>query len=1311
MGCVSTVSRVDNDDETPDAEVSDVDIRAMAREMATAIIELVLHVADQVGATELEELTQSAPLRLITRHEPHGDVHEAVQIQVIVRPADDRRHSFEVRSRPADPGCEPRSWTVHATGRIVADSENAGNAAAGMATTLLPLPANAVSVSLDGLYPRLARDGYRYGPAFQGLRDLHRCGDDLYAHVVLPPVNVPGPDRFVIHPALLDAALHALRAVTERPERTLVPFAWAGVRAHHAPPADELWVRLRAVCDDVTALEVTDSTGRRVISVERVTWREISRQSLQASDQTGATLYHLDWAPLPAEVARGQACEPPDAATPTCAVLALNGEIPVGPGPNPFGGLPEGTPSYPDLDALHMAGSLPDVVLVHVCGHSVNDGPPPAEARELTAQVLELLQAWVADQRLARSRLVLVTHGAVRPGDGSPVVAPRPDVRARSGDVLDSPAAAAVWGMTRAAAIEHPGRLALVDLDRHPSSPAALSRALAGVVGAEPELAVRLGELLVPRLAQIGPRVCLQPPVDRRDWRVDVVDRGTLDGVGVVDAPAAERRLGPGEVRVAVRAAGVNFRDVVLALGMIGPEALGAGSGHPTMGLEGAGVVLETGPGVTRFRVGDRVLGLFPEAFGPLAVADHRTLAPVPDGWTYPQAASVPVVFLTAWYGLDRLAGLGAGERVLIHAAAGGVGMAAGQLARLLGAEVFATASPTKWEVLRGQGLPGERIASSRDLDFEQQFLDATRGAGMDVVLDCLAGDFVDASLRLLPRGGRFVELGKTDLREADQVAATHPGVAYHAFDLLRLDPELLQAMLGELMPLFASGALTPIPVTAWELPAAPQALRRLGQASTVGKVVLTLPPQPNPDGTVLITGGTGGLGLRLAHHLVTQHRVRRLLLVGRRGAAAEGVAAALSEMSALGAEVEVAACDVADRASVAQLLARVPADHPLTAVVHAAGVLDDGPLGSLTADRVASVLRVKADAAWNLHELTTELDLHDFVFFSSVVGLLGNVGQSGYAAANAFLDSLAGYRRSQGLPARSLAWGLWDGEGMGADLRVADRERLARNGILPMSAKQGLALYDAAAASGLSVAVPARLRSRATGDDAPPSPLLWSLGRQAAHDQGRSRQGAVHGSGPTIAGSPGEPKGTAIAASDAATSLHEKLSGLSTAQRRQVISDVVARVGAGVLHLPTEAVVAEQTFKEAGFDSLIGVEFRNRLAAGTSLRLPSTLVFDHPTPSAVVSFLEGELATSVDRGGVQPQPERLVAELDRLQSAVLAVGPDSGYDAVVGRLEELLRHLRGATSGTSTTSVADQLASASDDEIFALIDNDLGSF
>jgi type I polyketide synthase PikAII len=318
-------------------------------------------------------------------------------------------------------------------------------------------------------------------------------------------------------------------------------------------------------------------------------------------------------------------------------------------------------------------------------------------------------------------------------------------------------------------------------------------------------------------------------------------------------------------------------------------------------------------------------------------------------------------------FGLQQLGGLQRGERLLIHAAAGGTGMAAVQFARHLGAEVFATASPRKWPVLRAMGLDDAHIASSRDTSFADAFLQATDGAGMDVVLNSLAGRFVDASLRLLPRGGRFLEMGKTDIRDAEAVGRQHPGVAYRAFDLMEAGPDLIPAMLREVVALLEAGRLSPLPVEAYDLRHAPSAYRHMAQARHVGKLVLQPPRALGREGTVLVTGGLGEIGQPLCRHLVAVHGVRHVLLTSRRGMDSPGAAELVAALRDLGAAtVSIVACDAADRAALAAVIEAIPQERALTGVYHLAGVLDDGVVTALTPDRLATVLRPKVDGASN---------------------------------------------------------------------------------------------------------------------------------------------------------------------------------------------------------------------------------------------------------------------------------------------------------------------------------------------------------
>ncbi|WP_406100396.1 SDR family NAD(P)-dependent oxidoreductase [Streptomyces sp. NBC_01013] len=1177
---------------------------------ATAQLELALQAGRHAGVGAVDELTLEAPLFV--------PEHGGVRIQVSVEaPDEEGRRQLAVHARPDGPADdvlgEAPGWIRHATG-VLAPADSIASRARGGDRDAWP-PEGATALDTDGLYGELAALGYAYGPAFQNLTAGWRSGDTVYGEVSLPPELHAEAARFVLHPALLDSALHTLGLGDFLGEGIRLPFSWSGA-ALRATGATALRVTVSPGDGgrDTVRVAVADPTGAPVVSVETLTLRPVDPGQLPAATGPSAlgSLHALEWAEL------GEPAE-------------------------------DGTAAFEVLDAT---GPF--------------EGATPVAAGAAVEWLLGRLREHLTDEERPETRLVVLTARAVA---------------ARAGDPVEL-AAAPLWGLVRSAATENPGRITLVDLDGEQSSQDVLA---AAVATGEPQFALRDGRILVPRLrrTEAGPAPVV-PPEGVIGWRLETPG-GSPDDLRAAAHPAAEAPLSEGQVRIEVRAAGLNFRDVLTALGMVP-------AGSP-LGTEAAGTVVETGPGVDDLDVGDRVFGLVPGSVGPLAVADRRLIARIPHGWSYAEAAGVPAVFTTAYYGLVELAGLRRGERVLIHSGAGGVGMAAIQVARHLGAEVFATASPAKWGALRSLGIDAEHIASSRTTEFERQILDVTGRAGTapvpgaDVVLNSLTGEFIDASLRLLSRGGRFVEMGIADLRDPEEIAAVRPGVAYRPFELLDMDPDRVGEVLTRVLALFEQGELSPLSVTTWDVSRAPDAFRHFGQARQVGKVVLTLPARTAPEGTVLITGGTGTLGAALARHLVTTHGVRHLLLTGRRGPDAPGATGLSAELTELGATVRIVACDAADREELAGLLASVPSGLPLTGVVHAAGVLDDGVLASLTPDKVRAVLRPKVDAAWNLHELTRDLDLSLFVLFSSASGLLGGAGQGNYAAANVFLDALAGHRRARGLPAVSLAWGMWEAaSGMTGHLAGADRARIARGGLVPMSVPEGMALFDGALADGRPLLVPAPLDGaglRALADAAPGTggvpAVLRSLVRAPAVR--RAANGVRQPDSPTT----------------------DRLAALRGPERTQALLVLVREQVAAVLgHLTVDDITADRAFKEIGFDSLTAVELRNRISAATGLRLPTTTVFDFPTPTALADRLSVLLA---------PDERTDADELERLLESVVV--DSDGFHALRERLRAALWRWdeQAADPAAGAGEPADgELDTATDEELFRTLDEELGA-
>ncbi|MFK4273088.1 SDR family NAD(P)-dependent oxidoreductase [Streptomyces milbemycinicus] len=1162
----------------------------------TGFVELAVLAGDQVGCGRIEELTLHTPL-VVPRT-------GALVVQVNVQAADDTgARALGVYSRPDDAGAD-MVWTRHASGVLVPEDTVDAEDTDGLSGVWPPEGAEPVAIS--GLYDGMAAAGYQYGPGFRGLSRAWHLDGDVYAEVALPADQTSAAERYGLHPALFDAALHAMFTWDGDDGGGVgMPFSWTGVRLH-ATGCARLRVRLARRGESDFTVALTDEAGDPVVSVDSLVVR---RMTGAAPDTVRTdTLYRLDWKTVRA----GE-----ETSAPRCVLL----------GTDPLGvaaALP-GTARVADVERLAelAAAGGPVTALLPVAG----DG----SAERIGDPVIDtvaVLQSWIADGRLDDTRLVVLTRGAV-------ATAPREDVT----DL----AAAGVWGLMRSAQNEHPGRFGLIDLDTAESSTAALGTALASE---EEQLALRDGVLRGPSLTRWDPGTTILPPAGESAWRLENTRPGTIEGLDAAPCPELLAPLGPRQVRIAVRAAGINFKDVVVALDLV--------PGLTGLGGEVAGVITAVGAEVTYHRVGDQVFGLATEVFGPVTVADERTVHRIPDGWTFEEAASVAVTYMTAYYGLVGLGGLRAGQSVLIHAGAGGVGSAAVQLARHLGAEVYATASPGKWGALRAQGLDGAHIANSRTLDFEQWFLHSTDGRGMDVVLDCLAGEFVDAGLRLLPRGGHFLEMGKTDKRDAEQVGAAHPGVVYRAYDLPEAGPDRIHEMLVTLTGLFEDGVLRPPHVNAWDIRDARAAFRALSQAALVGKAVLTLPGVPfSPHGTVLITGGTGMLGALLARHLVTAHNVTSLLLTSRRGPDAPGAAELTAELTEAGARVDVVACDVADRDQLAALLAGIPAERPLTAVLHTAAALDDGLVESLTAERTRAVLRPKVDGAVQLHELTRDLDLGAFVLFSSLAGTMGAPGQGNYAAANVMLDALAAHRRAQGLPGLSLAWGFWDQRSeMSGNLDDRDIQRMSRGGIVPMSSEEGLATFDLACRTDRAQLVPARLDPAAlAGTTGRVPPVMRALIPAPARRSGRR---------------------SAEAGDD---SLRARLVPLTGTERTRILLQLVRSNAATVLgHTDPDAVGAATPFRELGFDSLTAVEFRNRLTGAVGFRLPVTVVFDHPTPGALTDFLAAELLGGLDETDAPAGPSRAtpaaVARTD--EEPLVIVGMACRYPGGISTPEEL---------------------------------------
>jgi NADPH:quinone reductase-like Zn-dependent oxidoreductase/acyl carrier protein len=659
--------------------------------------------------------------------------------------------------------------------------------------------------------------------------------------------------------------------------------------------------------------------------------------------------------------------------------------------------------------------------------------------------------------------------------------------------------------------------------------------------------------------------------------------------------------VGAGEIEIAVLATGLNFRDVLTALDLMGADA-------QPLGGECVGRVTTCGAGVTGFAIGDLVMGLCfgRTGFADFVVCQADLCTHVPRELTPTEAATLPVAYLTALYGLERLAGLQRGERVLIHAAAGGVGSAAVDVALALGAEVFATVgSAEKRAMLLRRGV--RWVGSSREASFAAKLRKATADRRIDVVLNALTGDFIPASLDSMSHNGRFVEIGRRDAWSPEQIAARRPDVRTFAFDLVSLaaeKPALVSEMLAEVARRADNEMLRPLPYRAFSASRAADAFRLMARGNHIGKLVVTRQPSPLPcstGGSWLITGGLGGLGLKIAA-VLAREGAQRIVLVGRSEPGA-GVLAEIDRIARHGAKILVRHADIGVPEDVHALIADLDAaGEPLCGVVHAAAHLADALLSRFDWPAAQEVLRAKALGAWSLHEALGPRRLAAFVMFSSVVTQIGSSGQAAYAAANAILDALARHRRSLGLAATSVAWGPWSGVGMAARVGQAHRERMGRAGVGLLSPEQGVATF-------LQI-----LRR--------PEACLAVL--------------------PPVAG---VPTGQRV---PAASSLK---SGSSRKPRPGELREHVVRQLAAVLGRSGEDQLdTRRPFKDLGVDSLMAVELRNSLSRLIDRPLAATLLFDYPEVDSLVIHLETRLAIDV-AGDTAPRAAKPLddADLERL--------------------------------------------------------------
>lgn len=852
---------------------------------------------------------------------------------------------------------------------------------------------------------------------------------------------------------------------------------------------------------------------------------------------------------------------------------------------------------------------------------------------------------------------------------------PQP-VRATLGERLCDADDAPLWGLGRTAMNEYPDLdIRLIDC----ADPDRLERMAKGLLGEilapdeEDEIILTSEGRYAPRL-RTQPLKALPGPAaaagENSVTRLDFSQPGPLKHLGWrVDrlaAPAAD------EVEIEVRSAGLNFRDVMYAMGLLSDEAVESGFAGPTLGMELSGVVREVGKLVTEFRPGDEVIAFAPASFATRAVTKAGAVVHKPARWSFEAAATIPTTFFTVYYALHHLANLRDGERVLIHGAAGGVGIAAIQLAKFKGAEIFATAgSVEKRDFV--EMLGADHVMDSRSLAFADEILEATQGQGVDVVLNSLAGEAINRNLRVLRPFGRFVELGKRDFFENTRIGLRpfRNNIAYYGVDadqLMSERPDLTRRLFGELMALFEKGVLKPLPFRAFPVTEVVEAFRYMQQSRQIGKVVISFRDSPtvgteaarehptltlSAKATYLVTGGLGGFGLKTAQWLASKG-ARHLVLLGRRGLASPEAEAAVSALQASGITVRVCSCDVTRRKALADVMKDIAATMPpLRGVVHAAMVISDGLLRNLNEEAFHKVLAPKVLGARHLHELTRDLPLDFFVLYSSATTMFGNPGQGNYVAANEYLEALAEHRRAQGLPAICVSWGAIDDVGYLArhqELKEALQSRMGGPALHSDEALQVLEQVLLRDQSGLGV-----------------MDLEWSALRRFLPGAAAPKYAelALHAED---AGSDAE----------GLAEIRRLLEELGAEELQTVFVDLLKREVAEILRISPERLDEHRSMYDQGMDSLMGMELVAAVEERFGVNLPIMALSEGPTIARLVERIIRQL--KAPEGGTDDTGDELS---DQVRNMAMRHGGDA--DAVA--IEELAVALDEAGSAHKRSS------------------------
>ncbi len=1129
---------------------------------------------------------------------------DTLTIQTVLTPTDNNTQQFQIFSiDPTDSSTEP-SWICHAKGTI----QTAGSSTPPSVDLESEKASFLQQIPTQSYYKALHQQGLEYGDDFQAIQQLWSAPGQALGEISLPDTLSGTP--YQIHPVLLDASFQILAAAIGETQNQDI-YLPTGVErlSIYGPMGDSLWA-LGSIAESssekqlIGDVKLLNASGKVVVHIEGLKLNRTNRDVLLRYLQPDIppALYKMAWkkatlpqAPAPilskrwlifatASTISNQVIEQLQARGHTCFVVHSGS-------------------SYQPLDSQQY----------QINPSSLNDFQQLIEAVPSPHGIIYLWGTARTDfdttQSLGCEGILHLTRALAKNRASAPlwlVTQEAQQVQTESLQVHQS----SIWGLGRVIALEHPElSCRCADISVEPDTVQQLVEEILSP-SLENQIAYRGRDRYIARLAPYDETESGTLAIPSGEsFQLKLTEYGLIDNLELQETQ--RRSPAPKEVEIQVAAAGLNFRDVLNTLGLLKDYYAKhldiTHANQLTFGFECAGTIVAVGEQVSDLKIGDEVIAtMLTDGVSRFVTTRSEFVIPKPRQITFAEAATLPLAFLTAYYGLHHLARLKAGDKVLIHAAAGGVGQAAVQVAQKAGAEIFATASPSKWDFLKAQGI--RHVMNSRTLTFADDVMTLTEGKGVDVVLNSLNGDFIDKSFEAIAPNGRFVELGKIGIWDKQKVEQHYPNVQYFPFDLgevTKADPALIRDVWYELSDRFIQNHFYPLPIKTFSIQQTTQAFRHMQQAKHIGKVVLTLPTiQPsevsiNSNSCYLITGGLGALGLQVAQWIVAQGG-RHIALTGRR-APTDSAQLAIEQLENSGAKVSILLGDISAEKDVETIFQQLEKLPPLKGIVHAAGVLEDGLLSQLTWPQFKKVLAPKVDGTWHLHQQTQQKtqtrSLDFFVCFSSIASLIGSPAQGNYAAANAFMDSLMQHRRAIGLPGLSVNWGPWANAGMAAQLDAGAQNRMSARGITPIQPEQGLKILGdllkqkSAQAGVFSIDWPKFSAQMPPGVSLP----VLEHFKTAGGEDGR---------GDRLQGL-------------------EKLKQISAGDRRHHLMQHIQTEIADVLGYDSpDDIALTQPLADLGVDSLMAVELANQLEYNLGPTIPASFLFEHPTLEGLVNYL-----------------------------------------------------------------------------------------